>query len=172
MSMLGGVLLLTAPGVPMLFQGQDTLASGTMANPAMPLAAPDAAGLLMRGFYHDVIALRRNLGGGTGGLADTGVTILHRNDTAKVMAYERSGASGEVVIVIVNLASTGYATYNIGVPAAGAWKVRLDTDWKAYGTDFGGGQMGAVQATATPYSGQPCELGVALAPYSAVVLSR
>jgi 1,4-alpha-glucan branching enzyme len=172
LSMLGGVLLLTAPGVPMLFQGQDTLASGTFTDPPAPLPAPDAAGILMRGFYHDVIGLRRNLGGGTGGLSDTGITILHRNDSAKVMAYSRTGASGQDVIVLANFGSQAYSTYDIGVPAAGTWRVRLDTEWKAYGSDFGGGQTGPIQATATPYSGQPCELGVALGGYSAVVLSR
>jgi 1,4-alpha-glucan branching enzyme len=88
------------------------------------------------------------------------------------MAYSRTGASGESVIVIVNLMNKAYATYDIGVPAAGAWRVRLDTEWKVYGSDFGGGQTGPLQATATPYSGQPCMLGVALGAYSAVVLSR
>ena len=171
-SMLGGVLLLTAPGVPMLFQGQDTLASGTFANPPAPLAPATTAGLAMHGFYRDLIRLRRNLDGGAGSLADPGVAILHRDDTTKVLAYRRSGPSQEDVIVVVNLRSTAWPTYDIGVPAAGAWKVRLDTEWNAYGADFGGGQTGPLQAQATPYGGQPCRLRLALGGYSAVVLTR
>jgi 1,4-alpha-glucan branching enzyme len=171
-SMLGGVLLLTAPGVPMLFQGQDILATGTLANPPAPLAPPTTAGLAMRAFYKDMIRLRKNLDGGSGSLADPQVAILHRNDTAKVIAYRRYGNTNEDVIVIANLRNKAYAAYDIGVPSGGAWKVRLDTDWTAYGADFGGGETGTLQAVAMPYGGQPYKLTTALGAYSAVVLSR
>jgi 1,4-alpha-glucan branching enzyme len=171
-SMLGGVLLLTAPGVPMLFQGQDLLATGTFANPPAPLAPPDAAGVAMRAFYRDMIRLRRNLDGGSGSLADPSVEILHRNDTAKVIAYRRYGPANEEVVVIANLRNKAYAAYDIGVPSAGAWKVRLDTDWTKYGADFAGGETGALQTTPMPYSGFPYKLTTALGAYSAVVLTR
>jgi 1,4-alpha-glucan branching enzyme len=171
-SMLGGVLLLTAPGVPMLFQGQDILATGTFANPPAPLAPPTTAGLAMRAFYKDMIRLRRNLDGGSGSLADPSVAILHRNDSAKVIAYRRYGPANEDVIVIANFRNKAFPTYNIGVPSGGAWKVRLDTDWTKYGADFGGGETGTLQAAATPYGGYPYELTTALGAYSAVVLTR
>jgi 1,4-alpha-glucan branching enzyme len=171
-SMLGGVLLLTAPGVPMLFQGQDILATGTFASSPAPLAPPTPAGQLMRSFYKDMIKLRRNVDGNTGSLAAPGIDILHRNDSAKVIAYGRHGASGDDVIVIVNLRNKAYATYDIGVPSAGPWQVRLDTDWTTYGSDFGGGQTGAVQTSATAYDGQPYKLPIKLGAYSAVVFSK
>jgi 1,4-alpha-glucan branching enzyme len=171
-SMLAGTLLLTAPGVPMIFQGQDTLAAGTFADPPAPLPAPTAAGLAMRAFYKDLVRLRKNVDGGSGSLAEPGVDVLHRNDSAKVLAYRRYGASGEDVIVVVNLRNTAYAEYDIGVPAAGTYKVRIDSEWKTYGGDFGGGQTGPLTATTTPYDNHPCKLGLALGPYGTVVLTR
>jgi 1,4-alpha-glucan branching enzyme len=126
----------------------------------------------MRAFYKDLIRLRRNLDGGSGSLADPSIEILHRNDTAKVIAYRRYGAANEDVIVVVNLSNKPFTVYAIGVPSGGAWKVRLDTDWTKYGADFAGGETGSLQAAATPYGGYPYKLTTALGAYSAVVLTR
>lgn len=174
-SMIGGVLLLSAPGVPMVFMGEESLATGTFTNPPATLAStiPAIYGDKMRAFYTDMIALRKNVGGKSGGLLDTGVTILHRNDTNKVIAYERHGASGEDVVVVVNLRNKAYTRYDVGVPASGTWRIRLDTDWTKYGDDFGGGATAAdVQTIAQIKDGQPYTLPVQLAAYGAVVFSR
>ena len=173
-SMLGGVFLLSAPGVPMIFMGEESLATGTFTNPPATLSTtiPAVFGDKMRAFYTDMIALRRNLGGKSGGLLDTGVTILQRNDTNKVIAYERHGASGEDVIVVVNLRNKAYTRYDVGVPSAGTWRIRLDTDWTKYGDDFGGGATADVQTIAQTKDGQPYTRPVQLSAYGAVVFTR
>ena len=43
---------------------------------------------------------------------NSGVDILHREDTNKVIAYRRHGASGEDVIVILNLRNKSYKRYD------------------------------------------------------------
>jgi 1,4-alpha-glucan branching enzyme len=126
----------------------------------------------VRAFYKDMIALRRNLGGLSSGLLDAGVEILHRNDTNKVIAYRRFGASGEDVIVVLNLRNKAYAEYDVGVAAPGPWRIRLDTDWQIYGDDFGGGQVGSVTALVKMKDGKPYALPVKLGAYAAVVFSR
>jgi 1,4-alpha-glucan branching enzyme len=172
-SMLAAALLLTAPGVPMLFMGQESLATGTFKNPPDPLVdALPPEGTKVRAYYKDLIALRRNLGGKSGGLREPGVEILHRNDTNKVLAYRRHGASGEDVVVVVNLRNKAYKQYDIGVPGAGTWRIRLDADWAAYGDDFTGGQTGSVDTLAMVKDGQPNTLPVKLGAYAAVVLTR
>lgn len=171
-SILGGVLLLTSPGVPMLFQGQEFLATDGFLDPPAPLAAPAAAGLPVRAFYKDMLALRRNAGGGAGGLSDASIEVFHRNDAAKVVAYRRHGTSGEDAIVVVNLMNKAYTEYDVGVADAGPWRVRLDTDWQAYGSDFGGGTMGSVTARAGTKDGKPYTLPLALAAYSAMILTH
>ena len=173
-SMIGGVLLLSAPGVPMIFMGEESLATGTFTNPPATLATtiPAVYGDKMRAFYTDMIALRRNLGGKSGGLLDTDVTILQRNDANKVIAYERHGASGEDVVVVVNLRNKAYTRYDVGVPSGGTWRIRLDTDWTKYGDDFGGGATADVQTITQAKDNQPYTLPVKLAAYGAVVFSR
>jgi 1,4-alpha-glucan branching enzyme len=170
-ALLGAVLLFTVPGVPMIFQGQESLsAPGFPDTPAL-LSAPSPRGLLGRACYRDLIRLRRNLDGGAAALAQPGVEILHRNDTDKVLAYRRHGAGGEV-IVIVNLKNKAYAEYDIGVADGGAWQVRLDTDWTAYGDDFSGGTTASVVPRLGNKDGRPYTLPLQLGAYGALVLSR
>lgn len=171
-SMLGAVVMLTTPGVPMIFMGQESLATAPFTSPPAPLAAPTAEGALVRAFYKDIIRLRRNLDGNSGGLADTGVEIVQRNDAGKVLAYRRHGASGEDVLVVVNFANTPYAAYDVGVPDANAWRIRLNTDLPAYGSDFTGTQRGTVTPVLRAKDGKPYALPLVLGPYSAIVLTR
>jgi 1,4-alpha-glucan branching enzyme len=173
-SMLGGVLLLTTPGVPMLFMGQEDLAAGGFVDPPahVPSVPPTTAGARMHAFYKDMIRLRRNLDGGAGGLLDAEVDVFHQNDATKVLAYRRHGPSGEDVLVVVNLRNKAYARYDVGAPAAGPWRVRLDTDSKTYGDDLGGGGPATVSTLAAARDGQPFTLPLVLGPYSAIVLTR
>jgi 1,4-alpha-glucan branching enzyme len=170
-SMLGAVLLMTTPGVPMIFMGQEALAEGTFKDPPAPLAPPPA-GNKIRAFYKDLIALRRNLDGKSAGLLETGVDVLHRNDANKVIAYRRRGPSNEEVIVILNLRNKAYPRYDVGVPSAGPWRVRLDSDWTAYGDDFSSDQTAPITALEKPQDGQPYALPVRLGAYGAVILTR
>ena len=172
LSIDGAVLLLTSPAVPMLFQGQEALATGTFANPPAPLAAPTTQGSEILAFYKDMIALRRNTTGGAGGLGDTGLEIFQRNDAAKVIAYRRYGTSNEDVIVIVNLMNKAYTEYDIGVADAGPWRVRLNTDNPSYSDDFAAGQTGSITARAGAKDGKPFTLPLILGAYSAMVLTH
>ena len=171
-SMLGAAVMLTTPGVPMLFMGQESLATQPFTNPPTLLAAPTAEGTRVRAFYRDMIRLRRNLDGKAGGLSDAGVEIVQRNDAGKVLAYRRHGASGEDVLVVVNFASTAYTEYDVGVPDANAWRVRVNTDLPAYGSDFTGTESGSVTPVLRAKDGKPYTLPLALGAYSAIVLTR
>ena len=172
-AMLGAALLLTSPGVPMLFMGQENAEIQGFASPPSTLPAPSPEGLHVRAFYTDMIRLRRNLDGDSGGLVETGVDIVSRNDAAKVIAYRRHGstAQGEV-LVLANFGSKRYATYDVGTADAKPWRVRVDSDLAKYGSDF----TGAAQGTLTPKAGAKDGLGytlsIALGSYSVVVLTR
>lgn len=161
-AMLGGVLLLTAPGVPMLFMGQEGLATGTFTSPATVLPAPTAAGEKIRAFYKTMIGLRRTIPG----LSKPGVEVFHKNDPAKVVAYRRGDA-----VVVVNLRNKAYTRYDVGVSSAGPWKVRLDTNDKAYGDELGDAKGGTITAMVGTKDGKPYTLPLELGPYSAMILT-
>jgi 1,4-alpha-glucan branching enzyme len=171
-SMIARALLLTAPGVPMLFMGEEYATASPFDDPPAPLAPPTARGVEQLAFTRDLVRLRRNQGGGAGGLSEPGIEILHRNDANKVLAYRRFGASGEDVIVVVNLRNKAYARYDIGVAGAGAYTVRVNSERKAYGSDFADGQTGAIATLPLPKDGKPNTLPLALGAYAAMVLTR
>jgi len=61
--------------------------------------------------------------------------------------------AGDDVVVLLNFANRGYESYRIGLPRAGTWRVRFNSDWSGYSPDFsdwdsfdatahGGGRMG------------------------------
>ena len=171
-SMIAAALLLTSPGVPMLFMGQEGLARTGFPDPPPPLPAPTDAGRAVRAFYKDLIALRRNTAGGAGGLAEPDVDILHRNDATKVIAYRRSGSSGQDVIVVLNLRNRAYTRYDVGVPDGGTWQVRINSDWTTYGADFAGADTAPIEALDEPRDGKPYALPLPLGAYGVIVLTR
>ena len=173
-AILAAGLLFTAPGVPMIFMGQEMLEDTKFVNQPAPLDwSKSVSNAGVRAFYKDIIRLRRNLDGTSAGLRGKSVAVTHFNDSPgnKVLAYRRWSSANDDVVVIVNLGATRYSRYDVGVPA-GDWKVRLDSDATKYGADFGTASPTAVLMTATAKDNLPASAGVTLAPYSLVVLSR
>jgi 1,4-alpha-glucan branching enzyme len=170
-SLLAATLMLTTPGIPMFFMGQEQLSVQGFPDPPPVLSAASDEGLRIRAAYRTLVALRRNLAGGTGALLEPGVEVLHFNSAAKVIAYRRFGPSRQEVVVVLNLRNRAYPRYDIGAPA-GRWQVRYDADWADFGTDATGGQQGVLETLSQPYDNQAATLSLKLAPYGAVVLSR
>lgn len=180
-SMLGSVLTLTAPGVPMLFMGQEAYATSTFAYPNPP-ALNWTALLTANGgiqtLHKDLIALRLNRAGNTGGLLGGNVNVYHRNTPVGVMAYLRTstGGAGDETVVLMNCSGTAFGLgYQLGVPRAGVWKVRFNSDWTTYNTQFTttpGAQV-ALTTQAGARDGWPQFVAIpALPARSAMILSQ
>jgi len=170
---LGAGLVLTAPGIPMLFQGQEFLAPGEF-NDTQPLRWDwaEAHGGLVQ-LYRDLIALRRNLHGTTPGLRGQGCRVFHVDDAAKIIAFARWDDSIEnATIVLVNFANQAHENYRVGLPAPGSWTVRFNSDWQGYDGDFLNFPTFGPTAEPGDYDGFPCSGPVNLGPYAVVVLSR
>ncbi|MBI1292652.1 1,4-alpha-glucan branching protein [bacterium] len=181
LTMLGSVLTLTAPGIPMLFMGQETYATGTFSWPNPP--AMDWDGLLaahggIEQLHRDLIGLRLNRGTSTRGLVGPNVAVYHVNNSAKVMAYRRfdAGGPGDDTLVVMNLSGTDFGLgYMIGAPRQGEWIVRFNSDLKSYDNAFSTtpGTLLSVATSATTTDGLPYRLNIPrLAPYSAMILSQ
>jgi Alpha amylase, C-terminal all-beta domain len=120
-STLAAALVFTAPGIPMIFQGQEMLAHDPFLLAARPLDWSDERthrGILQ--LYRDLIHLRRNGSGTTGGLRGENLSVLHVNDVDKVLAFHRwdRGGTGDDVVVVANFANRSYPSYRVGLPAA------------------------------------------------------
>ncbi len=173
-SMLGAVLTLTAPGIPMLFQGQEFL-QGDWFDDQVPLDWDQVAefhGIVK--LYGDLIHLRRNHGELSRGLTGQHINVHYVNDDDKVIAYHRwsEGGPGDDVIVIMNFADRSYDEYNIGVPRPGTWKLRVNTDWSGYSDSFGDHPAHDVTAPPNERHGYPATGKFSLGPYTALIYSQ
>ncbi len=173
-SILGAVLTFTAPGIPMLFQGQEFLEDEWFRD-EVPL---DWEKLAKHGSIHaayrDLARLRSNALGHTAGLSGQNIEINHVNHPGKVIAFRRwrEGGPGDDVVVVINLSSQRFERYVVGVPASGTWHTRMNTDSKAYSGDFDDHGVIVTEATSDPRDGYDFSVETALAPYSALLLSQ
>jgi 1,4-alpha-glucan branching enzyme len=139
-SVLAATLLLTAPGIPMLLQGQEFVMYGDFNDwEGLDWAnAEKYKGIVVA--YHDLIALRRNLKGLTAGLAGRSINIFHVDDANKVVAYHRwqNGGRHDDVIVVVNFGEHDIMEYKMGFPLNGKWCVRFNSNERKYSHDFTG----------------------------------
>jgi 1,4-alpha-glucan branching enzyme len=166
-STLGAAIVMTAPGIPMIFMGQEFLESGHFdgMTPLDWTKTTTYSGILK--LYTDLIHLRRNSDGTTPGLRTNNVTVFHINNTAKVIAYRR----GDVVIV-ANFSAAAFARYDVGLPRAGAWHVRFSSNDTKYSPDFPGTTTADIATSATARDGFAQMGSLPLGPYQAIILSQ
>jgi 1,4-alpha-glucan branching enzyme len=171
---VGAALVLAAPGIPMLFQGQE-LIEGSWFTDEEPLdwgKRHRHAGLLQ--LHRDLIRLRRNGDDTTRGLRGPRAVVHHRDHDGKVLAFHRwaDGGPRDDVIVVVNLSSVSQADRRIGVPREGRWRVRFNSDWAGYDPEFEALASLDADADDEPSDGMPFSILVGVGPYAAVVLSQ
>jgi 1,4-alpha-glucan branching enzyme len=173
-STLGAALVFTAPGVPMIFQGQEFLADGYFKD-SVPLdwsRLNKFAGIHQ--LYRDLIGLRSNRDDQSRGLRGQYLNVHHVNDGDKVIAFHRwqDGGQGDDVVVVANFANRAYAGYTVGMPSGGKWRVRFNSDWNGYSADFGSVDSNDTEAVNAAMDGMPCQASVGIGPYAVVILSQ
>ena len=173
-STLGAALVFTAPGIPMIFQGQEFLENGYFSD-GQPLdwtKQQTFSGILT--MYRDMISLRRNLSNHTAGLKGQSLNVFHVNDAAKVIAFHRwdQGGPGDDVVIVINMANQSYNSYTIGFPRGGSWYVRFNSDWNGYSPDFSNQLSYDTTASQPGTDGMPYAGNVGIGPYTAIILSQ
>ena len=173
-STLGAALVLTSPGIPMIFQGQEFLEDRWFQD-KVPVDWSKAAGEdgILR-MYRDLIALRRNLAGVTRGLCGQHVHCFHFNDEAKLLSFHRWDKEGptDSVVVVVNLTIQSCDDYLIGFPRPGLWKTRFNSDSYDYGAEFANHSTPDVDAQGEGADGLACSGNICVGPYTMVIFSQ
>jgi 1,4-alpha-glucan branching enzyme len=173
-SVLGAALALTAPAIPMLFQGQEFLEDEWFRD-EVPLHWDKLENFNgIQQLYRDLIALRRNLGGHSAGLSGQHLEVNHVDHDRKIIAYRRwrEGGPGDDVMVVVNLSHLPVSDYVVGVPTGGTWRVRLNSDGRAYAPEFTDHVAFDAEAVAEPADGYSHRILAGLGAYSFVILSQ
>lgn len=176
LSTLASAIVLTAPGVAMLFQGQEMLDPrafdfGSATYVDWRLADENAA---VVDTYRKLIALRLDRAGNTAGLTEENLDLFHVDSQTQTLAYRRYGAGGpgDDVIVIANFSSEPWPSLKIGFPRAGRWRIRLDTASALSPKNARVASEPAVVARQVPLAGMPCSATVSIGPYTALILSQ
>jgi 1,4-alpha-glucan branching enzyme len=171
---LGAAIVLTSPGIPMLFQGQE-LVEGAWFSDEDGLdwsLRHRHAGLLR--LHRDLIALRRNVDDVSRGLRGPHVRVHHVNGEAKLLGWHRwlEGGPRDDVIVLANFSANAFPDYHVGVPRPGRWRVRFNSDWDGYDPEFE--TIDSLDSDSTPevHDGMDQRIAIGLGPYSAVILSQ
>ena len=175
-SILGSVLVLTSPGIPMLFQGQELLEDRWFDDTvALDWEKAHSNDGILR-LHHDVIALRRaaDPDAACRGLRGTNLHILREDNSSKVLAYHRwdKGGPHDDTVVVANFADRTIDDLRIGLPAPGRWRVRLNSDSQVYAPEFGAHEANDLDADGPSMDGCAQSGLVSVGPYSVVVLSR
>ena len=184
-STLAAALVLTSPGIPMLFQGQEFLEDGWFQD-SVPLdwhKSAEFIGLLR--MYRDLVHLRLNRSGCTRGLSGSGLNVFHQNQADNVIAFHRwhQGGPGDDVVVAVNLSHEAHANYTLGFPSPGTWRLRLNSDWNGYSRAFANQACSDVvagterredspDANAIERDGFPAAGTISIGAYSVLVFSQ
>ena len=171
---LGSAITLTAPGIPMLFQGQELLEDRWF-DDTVPIDWSKShrfAGILQ--MHRDLIALRRDSDGWSAGLKGSNTAIIRADDEAKILAWHRwlIGGPGDDVVILANLSTLPLVDIALGLPRAGRWRVRLNSDSTVYDAQFGASIADDVEADGGPLDDQPTSGLVSVAPYGVVILSQ
>src|SRR4051794_11998354 len=175
-STLGSAIVLTSPGIPMLFQGQELLEDRWFDDTvALDWSKAHSNDGILR-LHHDLIALRRTRDddAATRGLRGEHVDVLRADPDAKILAFHRWARGGrhDDTVVLANFADRHVNDLRLGLPAPGRWRVRLNSDSATYALEFGGHEANDLDADGGPLDGCAQSGLVSVGPYSAVVLSR
>ena len=161
---LGAALVFTAPGIPMIFQGQEFLESGWFQD-TVPLdweKAERNAGMVA--LYRDLIRLRRNGDGVSLGLTGQHIEMVVVDDENKWIAFRRweNGAEGQDTLVIANFAN---AAREVVVPLHGRYQLHFNSDSTLYDPEF-------TNTPSAEYAGGEGDGPVVVGPYGVLIYGR
>ncbi|HSN43162.1 MAG TPA: alpha amylase C-terminal domain-containing protein, partial [Propionibacteriaceae bacterium] len=172
-STVGAALMMTSPGIPMVFQGQEFLEGGWFRDHVALDWRRDEHYEGIANLYADLITLRLNRWGWTRGLTGQHVNIFLADDETKLLAFHRwmDGGPGDDVVVVVNLANEARQYVRIGLPGPGLWKLRFNSDARAYSALFGNFESYDMEAFSEDDDNLDWHGNVSIAPYTVLIYS-
>jgi 1,4-alpha-glucan branching enzyme len=170
-------VLLTAPGIPQLFMGQEFLEPQPWdVNPSGPnllaWAALDAGDMVMADhlrFTRDLLRLRAD----RPALRSDNVHPYYVSDADRVLAFHRWLPTGQDVIVVATLAEHTWWSYDLGFPLTGFWQEVFNSDvYDDWVNPRVAGNGGGVQAEGPPMHGFASSAPVVIPANAVVVFAR
>ncbi len=172
-------LLLTAPGIPMLFMGQeiyeDKRWADDVANHPDTLVFWDglAADSTMRDFHRfttELVWVRRD----HAALRGEGIRTLVMDNGARVLAFQRwVEGVGRDVVVVASLNEVTHYDYQVPLPSSGLWREVFNSDvYEAWVNPGAAGNGGAIHAAGPPLNGLPHSARIVVPANSVLIFAR
>lgn len=166
--LVANAVLLTAPGIPLLLQGEEFMQEGAFNDWQMLDwdKTIQFAGIVLA--HQHLINLRLDTYANTTGLTGPSINVFYHDQASNVIAYHRwlHGGAHDDVIVIANFSDKKFENYKLTLPIAGTWHVRFNSSWKGYSPDFNETKVSSVTTN------EQNEVSVELADYNVLILSQ
>jgi 1,4-alpha-glucan branching enzyme len=171
-------LVMTAPGIPMIFMGQEFLEDKQWNDNADPANLIYWAGLnsgdksmsdFLR-FARELIGLRRS----QPALRGEGCQVTHVHNDNRVIAFQRwVEGMGRDVMVVLTLAESTWYNYKIGFPGGGHWLEVFNSDvYDNWVNPIVAGNGGGLDANGPPLHNLPASAEVTIPANGFVVFAR
>ena len=167
-ALLGIVLTLTAPGIPMLFQGQEFIEDEYFQDTKELDWEKQERHQGITELVSQIIKLRTGQIEGGSGLRTQELEIVHFNPETKILAYTRGGD----VLVILNFSNTDYEDYGIGIEEGADWKLFANSVAKKYDKDLSDLTVEDIKTEDTSTDDKPWTGKVNLPSYTALIYVR
>lgn len=137
-ALLGIVLTLTAPGIPMLFQGQEFIEDEYFQDTQALDWDKEKKHRGIEKLVSDIIKLRTGNTEGGKGLRSQHIEILHLNHQTKILAYKRFDADDttQPVLIVLNFSNQDFEDYGIGLNENEPFNLRINAGNKIYDPAF------------------------------------
>jgi len=96
--------------------------------------------------------------------------IDHDDARRSLLSFVRKGRDGQLMLVVCNFAPVVHHGFRLGVPAAGQWQERLNTDSAFYGGSNVGTPLGAASSEGVASHGRAQSIALTLPPLATVFL--
>jgi 1,4-alpha-glucan branching enzyme len=171
-------LVLTSPGIPLIFMGQEILEDKPWSDTPSPdtliwWAGLDGADKSMSDFLRftrELIGVRRS----HPALRGEGCAVIHVHDENRVLAFHRwVEGLGEDVVVVCSLNESTWYDYGIGFPGGGYWLEVFNSDvYDNWVNPVVAGNGGGVDANGPPMHGLPNSATLTIPANGLVVFAR
>ncbi|HWJ51880.1 MAG TPA: alpha amylase C-terminal domain-containing protein [Propionibacteriaceae bacterium] len=174
-------LLLTSPGIPMLFMGQEFLEDKLWSdNPNRDnlflwwegVEGADKHMVDFHQFTRDLIRLRRS----QPALRGEAISVFNVDQANRVLAFQRwLAGAGRTVVVVVSLSESPFeaGSYQLGFPGSGTWfEVHNSDYYDNFPNRTVRGNNGSVQADGPPLHGFDASAGLTIPANSILMFAR
>jgi len=172
-AILGLVITLTSPGIPMLFQGQEFIEDEYFKDSEALDWNQQEKHEGITQMVSDLIKIRTEYKSESEGLKGQYTKVVHFDNDNKILAYARSTNEDftNSTVVLLNLSNQSFEDFAFGVPYANEYHLVFNSDWKGYDEEFTDMVVSSVSILNESYSGEPCKAVVNLPAYTALIFT-